>query len=232
MADKFSGCVLCGVPLLYAEVQTQKVCAVCGGSFMAGSECVKGHYVCDSCHSRDVFSLMRVACLSMESCGPVEVLEVLMSLPGVRMHGPEHHVLVGASLLTSYRNFGGDLDLPSALDEMIVRGSKVPGGICGMWGTCGAAVSCGIAYSIITGSTPLSEGVWGRCNVLTSECLREIGELGGPRCCKRDAYTALKVALRFISDDLGVDMMCPSRIHCTRSGSNSQCIGDRCPYRV
>lgn len=27
------------------------------------------------------------------------------------MHGPEHHIMVGAALLTAYKNAGGDIDL-------------------------------------------------------------------------------------------------------------------------
>ena len=40
------------------------------------------------------------------------------------MHGPEHHVMVGAALLTAYKNAGGDIDLHSALIEMLNRGKK------------------------------------------------------------------------------------------------------------
>lgn len=62
------------------------------------------------------------------------------------MHGPEHHVRVGAALLTAWHNGGGQIDFPAALEEMKKRGSQIPGGICGLWGTCGAAVSAGIFF--------------------------------------------------------------------------------------
>ena len=71
---------------------------------------------------------------------------------------------VEAALLTAYKNAGGELDLEKALTEMQNRGKQVPGGICGFWGSCGAAVSTGIFLSIITGSTPLSQEI-GRAHV-------------------------------------------------------------------
>ena len=47
---------------------------------------------------------------------PEDIACALMNEPGVlRMHGPEHHTMVGAALLTAYRNAGGALDLEQAL---------------------------------------------------------------------------------------------------------------------
>ena len=82
-------------------------------------------------------------------------------MPFCHMHGPEHHVMVGAALLTAYKNAGGDLDLPKALQEMYSRGKAVPGGACGFWGACGAGISAGQFVSIATSSTPLAVEPWG-----------------------------------------------------------------------
>ena len=77
---------------------------------------------------------MSEECLICRS--PLEYLEAetMMALPFCHMHGPEHHVMVGAALLTAYKNAGGDIDLPDALGEMMRRGKSVPGGACGFWG--------------------------------------------------------------------------------------------------
>ena len=64
-------------------------------------------------------------------------------------------MLVGAVLLTVYHNCGGQIDYPWAMEEMVRRGREVPGGICGFWGCCGAAVSTGIAFSVMKKATPL-----------------------------------------------------------------------------
>lgn len=92
----------------------------------------------------------------------------MMQSPAVHMHGPEHHILAGAALLAAYRNAGGEIDLPAALEEMIRRGSMVPGGFCGLAGACGAAISAGMCYSIATKTNPLSTESWGEANLLTA----------------------------------------------------------------
>lgn len=58
--------------------------------------------------------------------------------------------MVGAALLTAYRNAGGKIDLKRALSEMVSRGKEIPGGSCGFWGACGAGISAGIYLSIVT----------------------------------------------------------------------------------
>lgn len=55
----------------------------------------------------------------------------MMSMSFCHMHGPEHHIMVGAALLTAYKNAGGNIDLNKALLEMYSRGKDVPGGVCG-----------------------------------------------------------------------------------------------------
>jgi hypothetical protein len=145
------------------------------------------------------------------------------------MHGPEHHVLVGAALLTAYRNAGGNLQLEAAMKEMQSRGRAVPGGACGFWGACGAGISAGQFVSIATGSTPLAAEPWGLSNRMTARALESIGTVGGPRCCKRDSYLAILAAIEFAAEHLNVHME-KSMPVCTRSGQNNQCIGKRCPF--
>ena len=102
-------------------------CAICHRTFPSNADCENGHFVCDGCHSSGADSVTEV-CLGSSSKDPLEILTTLMRSPGVHMHGPEHHVLVGSALLAAYRNAGGDVDLPFALRELKARGSQVPGG--------------------------------------------------------------------------------------------------------
>ena len=169
------------------------------------------------------------ACLQHTSRNPMAILRTLMALPFCHMHGPEHHTLVGATLLTAYKNSGGEIDLPSALEELHARAQKVPGGACGYWGACGAAISSGMFVSIVTGATPLGGREWGLCNLMTSASLRAIGSVGGPRCCKRNSALAITQAVQFAKEHLGVDMELEP-IHCAHSDQNGQCIGARCPF--
>ena len=137
--------------------------------------------------------------------------------------------MVGAALLTAYKNAGGNIDLPKALTEMKNRGGSVPGGACGFWGACGAGISTGMFVSIISGSTPLSGEPFGLSNRMTAKSLDAIGSVGGPRCCKRDSYLSIVQAVDFVREHLGVEMEL-GEIVCNFSHSNNQCIGKRCPF--
>lgn len=176
-------------------------------------------------HMNDAYEL----CLSQQSKDPLEILEMLMNLPTCRMHGPEHHVLVGAALLTAYRNAGGEIDLAKALEELYKRASAVPGAACGYWGACGACLSTGQFLSIVTGSGPLATTQWGTCMNMTAKSLNAVAAVGGPRCCKRDSYLSILSAVAFVEETLSVKMDKTTPV-CTRSSRNSQCIGNRCPF--
>jgi hypothetical protein len=168
-------------------------------------------------------------CMAETSKNPIEIIRKMMDMPFCHMHGPEHHVMVGAALLTAYRNAGGEIDLKNALEQMMSRGRQVPGGICGFWGSCGAAVSTGIYMSILTGANPLAKEEWGHANRMTSRSLAAVAEVGGPRCCKRNGYLAIQTAMDFAEEHLGIVM---DRVppECTHQKQNNQCIKERCPF--
>ena len=221
-------CLICGAPLEYLLEDVEMECAVCHKKECSRTRCVNGHYVCSACHTAGMDSMFGV-CLSEQSKDPIRILNRLMALPFCHMHGPEHHVLVGAALLTAYRNAGGRVDLPKALTEIKKRGQDVPGGACGFWGACGAGISAGIFVSVISGSTPLAEEPFGLANRMTARALEAIGAVGGPRCCKRDSYLSVLAAIDFVQEHFGVEMQ-KSEIVCGYSAQNNQCIGSRCPF--
>ena len=171
----------------------------------------------------------RKICEEAVSKDPIEILETLMDMPGCPMHGPIHHYLVGAALLTAYRNASGELELPAALKELESRASCVPGAVCGLWGACGACISTGQYLSVVTGSGPLAEEPWGTCIGMTAKALEALAEIGGPRCCKRDSYLSVLAAIDYTAQKLGVQMK-KTRPSCSRSQRNAQCIGKRCPF--
>ena len=221
-------CLICKAPLTYLEKDEMMECAVCHKQELSKTRCVEGHYVCSDCHTQGMDSIFGL-CLSETSRDPIVILEKMMSMPFCHMHGPEHHVMVGAALLTAYKNAGGEVDLQKALHEMYRRGKAVPGGACGFWGACGAGVSAGQFVSIVTSSTPLAVEPWGLSNRMTAKALESIGKVGGPRCCKRDSYLAILAAIDFVAEQLNVRME-KSMPVCSRSGQNNQCIGKRCPF--
>ena len=227
-SERADECLICTSPLEYLETDELMEYAVCHKKENSKTRCVNGHFVCNECHTAGLDTIIGL-CLSETSKNPVEIIGKMMALPFCHMHGPEHHVMVGAALLTAYQNAGGDVDLPSALTEMIRRGKSVPGGACGFWGACGAGISAGMFLSIITKATPLTTDSWGLSNRMTSKALGEIGNVGGPRCCKRDSYLSILAAVDFVKEHFGIEMERPE-IVCSHSAHNAQCIGKRCPF--
>ena len=221
-------CLLCKAGLEYLVRDEWMECSICRKKAKSKTRCVNGHYVCDECHASGVNSILAY-CLAGGSKAPSVILEGMMDLPFCHMHGPEHHVLVGAALLTAYAHAGGDIDLRVSLPEMLGRGKQVPGGACGFWGACGAGISAGMFVSIITGATPLAGRSFGLANRMTSRALAAIGGIGGPRCCKRDSYLSIREAVAFVRENIGVRMEL-GEIACSRSARNEQCIGRRCPF--
>ncbi len=229
-------CLVCGKPLVYFEDAKEMECVMCHKKFNSYASCEDGHFVCDDCHEKRGIEVIMEGCLNSNSKNPITLMQELMENPYIYMHGPEHHVMVGAALLTSFYNCGGFEDkggreaFEKALLEMKARGKEVPGGICGMWGCCGAAVSTGIFISIITKSTPLAGKTWGTSNLMTSRSLQAIGVIGGPRCCKRDSFTAVTEAVAYVEEHFGIRMEMPEKIYCDFSDENAQCIRKKCPY--
>ncbi len=222
-------CLICKAPLEYLQEAEEMECAICHRKELSKTRCVNGHYVCNRCHTRGMDSIIGL-CLSETSRNPAEIMLKMMNLEFCHMHGPEHHTMVGAALLTAYRNSGGDIELQPALTEIMNRGKEVPGGACGFWGACGAGISAGIFMSIITESTPLADVPWGMANKMTSRALNAIGEIGGPRCCKRDSYLSILQAIDFAEANTGIKMEKPDEIICSHYAKNNQCIGKRCPF--
>ncbi len=221
-------CLICKAPLEYLERDILMECEICHKKENSKTRCINGHYVCNECHTQGL-DLITGLCLTESSRDPVEILEKMMAMPFCHMHGPEHHVMVGAALLTAYCNAGGNINLSEALKEMVNRGKSVPGGACGFWGACGAGISSGMFISIISKSTPLANEPFALSHKMTAKSLEKIGEIGGPRCCKRDSFLSVLAAVDFVKDHFGVEME-KDKVVCHFSSQNNQCIGKRCPF--
>ena len=221
-------CIICKEPLEYLNHDQLMECYLCHKKELSKTRCKAGHYVCNECHTKGMDDIVSI-CLNEKSKDPIEIIRKMMAAPFCHMHGPEHHVMVGSALLTAYKNAGGSIDLEAALSEMMSRGKQVPGGACGFWGACGAGISTGMFVSVISGATPLTNDSWAFSNKMTAKALAAIGNIGGPRCCKRDSYIAIQSAIDFVKDIFNVQMD-KTNIKCIHSEINNQCIKERCPF--
>lgn len=176
------------------------------------------------------FNFMKEECLNADTKDPIELISGIMKKEYISIHGPEHHILDGACFLAALHNAGVKFDLNSALDQMIERGKKMPGATCGQWGVCGSASSIGAALSILHGTGPLSHNQYYKDNLLfVAGALSKIAEIGGPRCCKRNAFLSLSTAVDFVKGQYGIELP-KNKITCCFSGKNEQCIAVECPF--
>lgn len=231
-----ANCLVCGEPLVYWEDAQEVTCHICGKKDVGHSICEAGHYVCDSCHRSEGVDYIMGLCSGSDSTDPIEIMNEAMNDKSIYPNGPEHHTLIGASLITAFANAGGKspkggpFDKEAALAELKKRSLQVPGGTCGFWGTCGAATSAGQAMSILNGSTPMTVEPWAQCQRLTSIILGRLADVGGPRCCKRTGYIAVLSAVPYINETLGSRMTLPEEVVCTFFPRNAECRRNECPF--
>jgi hypothetical protein len=223
-----TGCLICGNPIVYNAGSSPQTCAVCGQSHESNAVCEENHYVCDRCHALGSAAFYQLLLDSPER-DPVKLFLQVVQFRAVHMHGPEHHSIVPSVLLAAYRNNSGDIQLDAAMDAARQRGEKVPGGVCGFWGVCGAAAGAGIYASIITGSNPLNAEMWSIPQQLTARCLNAMAEVGGPRCCKRTSRIAIETAVQFTKERFHISMPTGTEL-CAHYSENRECLRQRCPY--
>jgi hypothetical protein len=229
--DMKSGCLVCGKDLVYLDTSEEGVCSLCGGVKTTTVKCEDGHFVCDSCHRLSAEDLIEKTCLETRVADPILLAISLMKQPQVKMHGPEHHFLVPAVLLTSFSLVSGEREkLTERLKKARERADTVRGGACGTLGACGAAIGTGIFVSVLTQTTPLSKKEWMLSNLVTSRSLRDIALAGGPRCCKRNTYLAIISAVAFVREEWAVTLPVKPGVSCEFSDLNRECRKTECRF--
>ena len=76
-----------------------------------------------------------------------------------------------------------------------------------MWflGIYGSITAVGAVLSIIHKTSPLTSNDYYKDNMeFTSLVIKKISEIGGPRCCKRNAFLSLSYAVDFIEKKYGI----------------------------
>ena len=222
-------CMVCGQSLGYHLQTTPARCHVCGACGTTAILCPAGHYVCDHCHGAGTLERLPKLLAKSRFSAPEDILEQLLTLPGLPMHGAEHHALVALALLRSAQIQGREL--PAGwVEEALRRGSQIPGGACGYLGTCGAGVGLGIAVSLACGATPLTGRERALANRATAAGLLATGD-GEARCCKRMLRHVLRQGRIFFQDALGIALPRPEhQARCREMARNKECPGAICDY--
>jgi DNA-directed RNA polymerase subunit RPC12/RpoP len=226
-----TGCLICGADIEYLPEPEEMECVYCRERQLSSSRCRNGHFVCDRCNRMAAEDLIESTVIRSTSDNPFAIAESLLESPAVKLHGPEHHFLVPAALIAALYNHTGEQEKKErGIKSARRRAEMIKGGSCGFLGDCGAAVGTGIFVSVVTGATPLSREEWRLANLMTARTLEEIAQHGGPRCCKRNTFLALRSAVRFLSSEMGIVLPEPDRIVCRYSRQNKECLGEKCVF--
>lgn len=230
-SDKKSGCIVCGSELVYSTKTFEMACSKCEKIVLTNCKCADNHYICDQCHRESADDFIMDWCLKSDSIKPIEMTrELLQDLDG-SMHGPEHHFLVPAIMITAYLNYvGNKKKKKSMILTARKRAEKILGGFCGYFGACGAAIGTGIFISTITNCSPLKKKAFALSNNQTAASLKSIADVGGPRCCKRNTYLAMISAKLFLFKHFNINLPDEDVGRCDYIKLNEECLLDECPF--
>ena len=234
MKEKGDKCEICGKILLYdtSSAKFKKLdCIFCGKTFETNIYCPEGHYICDSCHSKGPIEIIEEFSYTTTLKDPFEIVDHLMQHSKFKLYGPEHHVVTPVAILLALKNNGikkpnGEEITFFDIKEAIRRASKIPGGWCGFYGSCGAGIGSGVAISIFTGANPSTNEPRTLANEMTSRSLNKIAD-NLEHCCKRSVRISISEALDFLKEKYGINLNYKSK-KCLFSSNNSKCEKENC----
>nr|WP_302595742.1 DUF5714 domain-containing protein [uncultured Cellulosilyticum sp.] len=222
-------CLKCNGELKHSDHLVFAKCTECGVEEKTYIQCENGHYYCNTCASKSVINKLYKMVPLISQKNPCEIAEMLFVECGICGNSP--HPLTTAAFLIAYKNLTGKIT-DNDVYEGIDRALKIPGGWCGYYGNCGAAVGLGVAFAIINKSTPMSDEERNIANIATAEGLLSVADQGGPRCCTASVRRVLEKSIEVANTYLNVSF--PLYEHemkpCWQSKYNDVCRHNKCKY--
>ncbi len=231
MKDK---CEICGKGLIYVtqtDMCKELACEFCGKKDLVNIFCPDNHYICSDCHAKGAIEAIEDVCEKTPIKDPFLLADKIMKHSNFKVYGPEHHALTPAVILTSLKN--SEIKKPNGEDisfedikEAIRRGSKIPGGYCGFYGSCGAGIGSGIAISVFTGATPARHKERSLANQMTAKSLMSIAD-DLEHCCKRSIRISIREAIDFLNENFKIVLNYQPDA-CPFSNINDRCEKEKC----
>jgi len=221
-------CMVCSSELVYKATLEEAMCYYCGKVSAQSVTCKEGHYVCDACHTKEALAVIEHICATSKERDMLKLFQQIREHPSIPKHGPEHHAMVPAIIVTAYKNSGGKLP-ENALKTAILRGSSIMGGACGFLGICGAASGVGIGFAIVLEASPVAKKARSAAQKVTYAVLGKIAEYEAARCCHREVWTALNIASSLSETFLHVKLLAQTEVKCDQKKFNQYCYGKECP---
>ena len=220
--------MVCGEGLVYSQVSQENRCYYCGKTVQTSVTCKENHFVCDTCHAKEALEVIEHICAHSNETDMLALYETIRKHPSVPKHGPEHHAMVPAIIVTAFKNSGGSV-AQDALHVALARGASVMGGACGFLGVCGAASGVGIGFAVCLGASPVKAQSRQLAQQATHAVLGEIATYEAARCCNREVWTALTIAAKLSETFLHVKLEATALSKCDQKKFNQYCYGKQCP---
>ncbi len=167
-------------------------------------------------------------CLATDETDMIALMQQIRAHPSIDYHGPEHHSMVPAIILATYRNLGGDVT-DDTIKLGIERGKLIREKSCAYFGAYGAALGVGVAFSLILGASPYEGKGRQKVNIITRAVSAEIGRYDAARCCQRDCWIALKKSAELSREFLPIELRAETVFVCKELKHNKYCYGKYCP---
>lgn len=230
-----NNCQVCGGELEYYTEGKELTCIRCGKQEIGNINCPNGHYVCDECHGKDVFDLIKDYVLTSSMKSPFEIAEVLMEYQDkVPMLGCENAWIAAGSLIASIRNEGTIKITQEQIIEVLNRTRRQAiGGYCGLTGVCGIAPAIGACFSVILGAACPKDKETAMTMKVVSRIVNVIADQAGPCCCKCFVRVALKEGVILAKQYLSINLpeSKSDLKNCTYVAKHPHgCRKEKCPF--
>ena len=221
--------------MVYFAKGKELQCLRCGKTEVANIICSNGHYICDTCHGKDVFALIRDYVLNTTYKNPLEIAETLMDYQDiVPMLGCENAWIAAGALMAAIKNEGTLKITNDQIIEVLSRTQRQAiGGYCGLTGVCGIAPAIGACFSVILGAACPKDRETAITMKVVSKIINAIAQETGPCCCKNFVRTALAESTQLAQKYMHLTMptALPEPIICAHVERHPHgCRQKRCAY--
>lgn len=207
---------------------TCKRCEQCMHSAQTDIKCMDTRFQCSNCIISNGIERIKNYCQTTTSNNPVEIALQLLKTPAIPEHGVIYHFVVGASLLTAYKNCGGQINLPQMLGLVIDCGKRLVVSEHTIWHNLGLGISAGIYVNLVTQVMPFSSDNRKLSSLMTSRYLGILARDGAPACCKAETLIAIKEAAQFTRQIFEQEMELPKKLECALY--KQECITGDCRF--
>lgn len=224
--------MVCGETLQYHDNSTAVSCSYCNRPDSGHIVCPNGHYVCEQCHNQDAMRIIEEIVFTTGSINPAEIAELTFGFSCLPMLGCQHAYIAGGALMAALKNEGTTHITNDEIKEVFKRTSKqAHGGYCGLSGVCGIVPAIGACLAVLTGAKCGTDKEQRTTMEVVSRATRAITEITGPSCCKAYVRIALRVAVDFLRENLGVELPSVDDTACHYGPKHPHgCRESRCPY--